>query len=735
MHSVRAITADFGFSFGLPPPTFEAVASANPPIEPPAKRRKTSGGHNENVGDAQQPSASYGSRAEQPVVGQHESCTEQPVTNTQTNPVKKPQRARRKLQLEDDAETQPKSIKKPRRLQREFQVEDDVKAQRTICHSTKKDTEDDRQTQSKPACQLPAAVAGKVNAKSADDTFIFGVKPKKRRAEKKQQESATKDVTLESGTGVPLDDPTTEPTQILKPPEREAKEAPRTETAEAEKPSKRVQGRIFTKQEVETKQPEVRAGDTAIEHGTIPEKSTKATKAKPRTKKSAKIAAISEVHPKQLEESAVEASTVPAKAAKPAKAKSAGKKVTVAERPPNTDVDELSFSTSDAPAHAVVGTEKPSKATKSKQLAEPSAKAAITPQSCPTEDIKASEGPQTTTRRPRRQAAISANQKVAMGYEEELVPVDKLRRAPEATTEAGRSRKIVAAQTLPTQEVSPQTTKVSLPTDAARNKPEEGPVCSERKPSKVVRKAAGRTAKKKSASKDTTEPAANIPEPDSSTVPAPKEQPAAIGEPDIAVNNIPTDVQKAATIMPVLEKRRALAESDVNISKPSPPQATTDEPVKDKKIEMDHQDNDLKLTMKSSRRPKVAKQDPAPASLRQGDNLLEHQPKTQAPASKRSRKPQPLVESDPTPDIDVSHPQQSPPKKRKRAADDEDLDWLFDKPEVRSVQPSNPRVKSATKARRKLPDKAENDMDLDDLLESIAGFSGKLLTGRNGRVR
>lgn len=44
-------------------------------------------------------------------------------------------------------------------------------------------------------------------------------------------------------------------------------------------------------------------------------------------------------------------------------------------------------------------------------------------------------------KRPRRQAAISATEKVAMGYEDELIPVDKLRRAPDVESKPRKSRK------------------------------------------------------------------------------------------------------------------------------------------------------------------------------------------------------------------------------------------------------------------------------------------------------
>ena len=50
--------------------------------------------------------------------------------------------------------------------------------------------------------------------------------------------------------------------------------------------------------------------------------------------------------------------------------------------------------------------------------------------------------PEKPTKRPRRQAAISAIEKVAIGYEDELIPVDKLRRAPDVGSKPRKSRKV-----------------------------------------------------------------------------------------------------------------------------------------------------------------------------------------------------------------------------------------------------------------------------------------------------
>ena len=105
--------------------------------------------------------------------------------------------------------------------------------------------------------------------------------------------------------------------------------------------------------------------------------------------------------------------------------------------------------------------------------------------------------------------------------------------------------------------------------------------------------------------------------------------------------------------------------------------------------------------------------------------------------TKRARKAQPTQPSKSTPIIETPLEESATPKKRHVIAADEDLDWLFEKSEnKRSRLPArNPRASS--KGNRQAPVKKSadaKDMDLDDLLESIAGFSGKLLTGKSGRA-
>jgi hypothetical protein len=86
-----------------------------------------------------------------------------------------------------------------------------------------------------------------------------------------------------------------------------------------------------------------------------------------------------------------------------------------------------------------------------------------------------------------------------------------------------------------------------------------------------------------------------------------------------------------------------------------------------------------------------------------------------------------------SPDNEPSQGITTTPRKRHVIAAEEDLDWLFEKPETKRLRPAIIRHPT-TKTRVKESGQSAKDMDLDDLLASVARFSGKLLTGRRGRV-
>jgi len=144
------------------------------------------------------------------------------------------------------------------------------------------------------------------------------------------------------------------------------------------------------------------------------------------------------------------------------------------------------------------------------------------------------------------------------------------------------------------------------------------------------------------------------------------------------------------------KQRRALADFDANIVRKS-------STVEDKKLAK-ATDGSVSSSEKQQRRPRQTRQD--------------LQVKSKSACSS---------------DDEESHEATTASRRRHVIAVEEDLDWLFEKPETKRSVPAAIRHPT-TKTRRKEPDKSAKDMDLDDLLASIAGFSGKLLTGRSGRV-
>jgi hypothetical protein len=127
-------------------------------------------------------------------------------------------------------------------------------------------------------------------------------------------------------------------------------------------------------------------------------------------------------------------------------------------------------------------------------------------------------------------------------------------------------------------------------------------------------------------------------------------------------------------------------------------------------------------------------------------------PATNQQNKPRKTKKQPVVQSDPrlntiragetqvlpqhehSPNEGSSHETTTTPKTRHVIATEEDLDWLFEKPQSRRPKPAATR-QPAAKTRHMAPDQCAKDMDLDDLLATVDGLAGgELLTGRRGRV-
>jgi hypothetical protein len=198
---------------------------------------------------------------------------------------------------------------------------------------------------------------------------------------------------------------------------------------------------------------------------------------------------------------------------------------------------------------------------------------------------------------------------------------------------------------------------------------------------------------------------------------------------------------------PRTKSRRVLAESDVNIVRPLPPDDSV-KPATSKRHHVDEvptkpasKDIDMERSRKkqSSRKTKLVPDVNLTVEHKDVNHSIDPTPvgSVDTTHTKRARKAQPTQPTKSTPTIEPPMKELGTPKKRHVIAADEDLDWLFEKSEnKRSRLPArNPRASS--KGNRQAPVKKSadaKDMDLDDLLESIAGFSGKLLTGKSGRA-
>lgn len=351
-YSVRAITADFGFSFALPcPPSI--AQQLDLPAEPPAKRRRTnettSPERHSNVTPEkiEKKASSRSAEAEaQPdptrlkvrdhncaalVIPEENSTTTTGATSTEQAPkaIKKAPKARRKLCLDD--------------------IVEHLEAQ-----------PNDRE----------------VRTGGLEDTFIFGFTPRKRQPKSASEEGAA----------------AVEPKQ-------KKKAAPRVK--KTTKAKKQLEDKLEVDQDAE---PAAQIGG--------PEKKSKTTRKKATASKyTGTIATIVEDSIKSPIDNGVKHGPDDSPKLLPA-----------------TDV--MSDEAVKAERRAVSTTTAPKRAPKR----------SIDETATAVETMNTAT-PEKPTKRPRRQAAISATKKVAMGYEDELIPVDKLRRAPGIEGTARKSRK------------------------------------------------------------------------------------------------------------------------------------------------------------------------------------------------------------------------------------------------------------------------------------------------------
>ncbi|KAM0691988.1 hypothetical protein Q7P36_008189 [Cladosporium allicinum] len=744
---VRTITADFGFSFALP--TTAPAFPEQPIVEHPTKRQRTVDSpsskpckiHTANRVEegAHSPKGKAGKKED--ILAKVEELPAQEVPQ-EVKTIEAPTLVR--------SVGNPKGSKVPSKTRRKLRLDDEL------------------ETLPKPKKKAP-------QSEGLEDTFIFGLKPKKRQPKNKPKETIEEEPTHEEIDSAPA------------PPKkkRTAKAKQQTIDESCEKAAEEANGELIPL--------EAKSQKDKGKH-----KSQKRTNALPTDIESSEKASP----------------------------------------PTTTEEDPVKKKLLESHHVETKQSQTAPKATKPKATAKKAAKRTI-------EDVVENEPdtvPEPTAKRPRRQAAISATVKVAQGYEEELVPADKLRRAPELAAKRGRPKKITAPECVPVLPPSPPpSTLKPLAEEAQDCGEDEVPVAKVRSVGRP-RKLGAKIAKVDTAATE-NEPVANSPRPgvktsapensyqvaetetsvqkEQSVKRARKVRTPVVAQ-DVCTDNEPAKEmreieqkqsraskepllkasRKAAskTVKPVdivdeevavdkevsgspeivipgtqeshetnagpdalavdqatrsrsdkkgepkTKSRRVLAESDVNIVRSLPPDDSV-KPATAKRHQVDEvmtkpasKDIDMERFRKnpSSRKTKLVPDVNLTVEHKDANHFMDPMPVASVDIthSKRARKAQPTQPSKSTPIIETPLKESATPKQRHVIAADEDLDWLFEKSEnKRSRLPArNPRASS--KGNRQAPVKSADakDMDLDDLLESIAGFSGKLLTGKSGRA-
>ena len=533
--------------------------------------------------------------------------------------------------------------------------------------------------------------------------------------------------------------------------------------------------------------------------------------------------------------------------------------------------------------------------------------------------------PEQPTKRPRRQAAISAIEKVAMGYEDELIPVDKLRRAPDvgskprksrkvdvpepvanallspslatladsttkdikhcsrnespsspplvvkrgrkpgvkaakgrtdATDEkheitqprpaehlsptkedsqvpddekslppklpakrgrkpGSKNRKVVAATTQEEPSVEPAVTGLALdhlsPTKENKHTPDDEPTFAPKQPAKRGRKPGSKNRKVVAATnheEPTVGPALAGPASDhplsarenkhtlddeptlAPKLPAKRGRKPGAKNRQVTTYDVEPPVESIATELAPKEKISSTTGAEQPIDSGSEPQATGrprngKSGATERLLEASEDARGTEAAQETSKHSRSLAKQPREPSRDSSRQVIEEQPTKQRRAladfdgnivrksltvegkkivpyavesaspprkqQSRLRKPkdESVMQSDTTtvrsgkvqhiPQFEYSqnegpsHETAATPKRRRAIATDDDLDWLFEKPKSRRREPATIR-QPATKMRQMAADQGAKDMDLDDLLATVAGFSGKLLTGRRARV-
>lgn len=739
-YSVRAITADFGFSFALP--SAPSIPQLQPPTEPPAKRRKT----NESISpkrrsndtpkkadivEVARPSDPAEKLVTDTVAEQHENQPERTnYGNKETNTIGV-----------IPTEHAPKPTKKPRKPQRKFCLDGEVEQAQTN--------------------------AGETQTGGPEDTFIFGVKPKKQQPKSKPQNTFVPETSKRK-----VGRPATKGKRITKAKqaaEDKAESDANTETLEQETGPLSTKGKKTTKakQQLEDKIQPDSATEPATEIARLEEKAKAPKSRAVASKPTATIA---------MDTNILEVATVEEVNLRP---DDSAKLLPVADVLPE---DVVNTKPKSAKVKAAL-----------KRTLKRSIEEVVT-----NIDGQSAASPEKAAKRPRRQAAISATEKVALGYEDDLIDVDKLRRAPDVEVRTRKSRKAATSKPSAVAQPSPldvqaidvteknrscnkdetpsspplvvkrgrkaavkatksrdskveeklegndpQPTQRALPSEEADTVPGDEPTRSPKPPAKRGRKP-GVKARKINDATNNVEPAVE-------PVVQPSEDPTAAcvakeGNTSVAmvseepnehdsksmVSGRPRNVNTGTTAchQETSHVSHSLGEQLTRVS------SVEERPTKKRRALADFDGNIVRKssTVESEKpvRSTIASVSP-PVVQRSNSSGTRKELQTKSKPARLTGKAQPVELAKDYPDNEPSQQPSTASKKRHVIAAEEDLDWLFEKPETKRSRPAAIRHPT-TKTRRKESDQNAKDMDLDDLLASIAGFSGKLLTGRRGRT-
>jgi hypothetical protein len=756
--SVRAITADFGFSFALP--TIAPAFPEQPIVEHPTKRQRTVESQSPKPCKKHTPTRLEGAHSPN---GQTEKKknAEDVVAQVEELPAQNVPRKIEAILIESSTTARPikdpKGSKAPSKTRRKPRLDDELEA-------------------------LPKPKKNASPSGGLEDTFIFGLKPKRKQAKSKSKETIEEEPTHEHIEDVPA------PTK-----------------------SKRT---VKAKQQANDGPYERAAGEPNEEAVTLKGNSHKG-KGKHTSRKR------TDPLPTDIESSKPD------------------------PLPTTTETDSIKAKILESLGVETKLSQTASKAAKPKARTKKANKRNL-------EEVMDNEtftAPEPTAKRPKRQAAVSAIAKVALGYEEELVPADKLRRAPEPVAKRGRPKKIIAVEDVPVLPPSPLQSTLKPPAEDMRDREEDevpaakarpvgrprklGPkiakvdiaatekeaVATSSRPKvnttalehlhgaaetetpvlkappakrarkvraqvvaqdvssdepattdrplntqetceveqkrsrtpkalpKTSRKAASKAAKLVEIVNENIAVIADVSEPPNVVIPETQESHDTINMPDSLSGNQTKRSRSGTTGEHRTKIRRALADTDVNIARCPPPDdlEVTIKPTNAKKHQLDEaatkpasKANDARKKQ-SSRKTKLVPAINPTVEHEDNDDVTDPAPVSTVDIvpTKRTRKVQPAQESKSTPTVESPHDGPVIPKRRHVVSADEDLDWLFEKSENKRSRVPARNPCASSKVNRQAPVKKSadaKDMDLDDLLESIAGFSGKLLTGKSGRA-